>query len=115
MLENKIKLLEREQYYLDKYKPSLNTLKFAGSSLGFKRIHTEETKLKIAINHFKANPVVLINNKTNDTKEFTSIGKAAEYIGLYHSRSYFAKCLRRKNIYKVKESFILLQIKILNK
>ncbi len=38
-LEN---LLEREQYYIDKYNPEYNILKFAGSSLGFK--HSEATK-----------------------------------------------------------------------
>lgn len=36
------KLLEREQYYLDTLSPPLNSLKIAGSALGYK--HSEETK-----------------------------------------------------------------------
>jgi len=35
-------LLNREQFYIDKYDPELNILKIAGSSLGFK--HSEATK-----------------------------------------------------------------------
>ena len=36
--------VEREQHYIDIYKPEYNTLKLAGSSLGYK--HTEETLAK---------------------------------------------------------------------
>ena len=39
-------LLEREQYYLDTLKPTLNTLKIAGSSMGYK--YTEEQKQNIS-------------------------------------------------------------------
>ena len=49
ILINKNILLDREQYYLDKYSPSLNTNKIAGSVLGYK--HTEENKLKFSSNH----------------------------------------------------------------
>jgi len=35
-------LIEREQLYLDEFKPEYNTLKIAGSSFGFK--HTEASK-----------------------------------------------------------------------
>lgn len=35
-------LIEREQYYIDLYKPEYNLLKVAGSSIGFK--HSEATK-----------------------------------------------------------------------
>lgn len=40
------KLLIREQFYLDTMKPQLNSLKIAGSPLGYR--HTEETKKKLA-------------------------------------------------------------------
>lgn len=40
------KCIEREQYYLDLLKSEYNTLKNAGSLLGFK--HSEETKFKIS-------------------------------------------------------------------
>lgn len=58
-------LIEREQYYLDTIRPEYNTLKQAGSSLGFKqpphvglavakanseRIHSKETRRKLATN-----------------------------------------------------------------
>ena len=39
-------LIEREQYYIDKFNPYFNVLKKAYSNLGYK--HTEETKLLIS-------------------------------------------------------------------
>ena len=53
--DNKNLVISREQYYLDLLKPEYNTLKFAGSSLGF--IHSEETKSKMKESHFKANRI----------------------------------------------------------
>lgn len=112
---NKDILLNREQYYIDLLKPEYNILQKAGSVLGFKhsksiieyrrlvqkgRIHTEETKLKMAMSNIKAKPVVVTNNRTNEGKEFVSIARAAKYIKLYHSRSLIAGCLRKKNIYR---------------
>lgn len=41
------KAIEKEQYYLDLFKPEYNILKKAGSLLGFK--HSEETKAKFKI------------------------------------------------------------------
>jgi group I intron endonuclease len=38
------KCIEREQYYIDLFKPKYNILPTAGSSLGFK--HSEESKKK---------------------------------------------------------------------
>jgi len=46
---NKGILLDREQYYLNKYSPSLNINKIAGSILGYK--HTEVNKLKFSSIH----------------------------------------------------------------
>jgi hypothetical protein len=40
--EVKRAIFDREQYYLDMMNPTLNKLKIAGSSLGYK--HTEETR-----------------------------------------------------------------------
>jgi hypothetical protein len=39
-------VLQREQHYLDLYKPNYNTLKTAGSSLGY--VHTEDTLAKMS-------------------------------------------------------------------
>ena len=50
-------LLSREQYYMDKIKPSYNILKVAGSSLGHK--HSAETLLKLKDR--KLSPQALIN------------------------------------------------------
>ena len=45
LVEDKKKLIEREQYYIDKYKPQYNINLIANSSLGVKR--SEETKEKV--------------------------------------------------------------------
>jgi group I intron endonuclease len=42
----KEKLIEREQFYLDTLQPFYNTLKIAGSNLGFK--HSKETKERLS-------------------------------------------------------------------
>lgn len=42
--------------------------------------------------------MLVVDNKTGETKQYTSIRKAAVYIGLHHS--YIAKCM--KNIIKEK-------------
>jgi group I intron endonuclease len=39
-------VIEREQYYIDSFKPEYNILKKAGSSLGYK--HSEETLSKLS-------------------------------------------------------------------
>jgi group I intron endonuclease len=46
LVDNKDALIGREQAWLDKFSPTYNTLKVAGSRLGFK--HTPEAKAKIA-------------------------------------------------------------------
>ncbi len=45
-VEDKTKLIEREQYYIDTLKPEYNKNLIAGNSLGLK--HTEESKRKIS-------------------------------------------------------------------
>lgn len=113
-------LIEREQYYLDLLKPTYNILKFAGSVAGLKHTEasielirasnlghnrTEQVKLKIPAGSAQAQSVFVTDNKTGETKEFTSVRKAAEYVGLHHS--YVAKCLQKQNIYKGKEYTIV--------
>lgn len=39
--------MEREQYYIDLFKPEYNICKIAGSTLGYK--HLEATKIKMSI------------------------------------------------------------------
>ena len=105
-------LIEREQYYLDHLKPEYNILKFAGFIKGFKHSevtikimrvaklgskHSEFAKLKIASNNAKAQLVVVTDNKTGESKEFTSVRKAAKFIGKHHS--YIAKIIKTHKTY----------------
>ena len=85
-------LIEKEQYYLDLLKPEYNILKTAEYLLRFKHNKntiekirasrlghgcTETDKLTIIIDDTKAQSVLVINNKTDENKEFSSIRKAA--------------------------------------
>jgi uncharacterized protein YbcV (DUF1398 family) len=105
-------LIEREQYYLDHLKPEYNILKFARSIAGFKhseasinliretklgRGRSEAAKLKIAAGNIQAQLVVVTDNKTGESKEFTSIRKAAKFIGIHHS--YVAKIIKTHKAY----------------
>lgn len=113
-------LIEKEQYYLDLLKPEYNLLKFAGSVTGLKhteasielirtskwgRNRTEESKLNIAAGSAQAQSVVITENNTGKAKQFTSIRKAAKYLGLHHS--YIAKCLQKQNTYVGKKYTIV--------
>ena len=104
-------LIKREQYYIDLLKPVYNILKIAGSFYGFKhsvetierirlaklgRKRDETTKLKISASS-QAYPVTVINNETGEIKLFTSVRKAANFIGM--NRSYLTKCLATKGFY----------------
>jgi hypothetical protein len=69
------------------------------SKLG--RNRTEAVKLKIAAGSVQAQPVIVTDNKTGENREFTSVRKAAEFIGKHHS--YIAKCIKKQKLYKVEE------------
>jgi len=105
-------LIEREQYYFDLLKPEYNILKFVRSIKGFKhskatiklmRIaklgskHSEDTKFKIAANNAQAQSILVTDNRTNISKEFTSIRKAAKFVAIHHS--YLAKVIKTHKIY----------------
>jgi hypothetical protein len=105
-------LIEREQYYFDLLKPEYNILKYARSIKGFKhskatiklmRIaklgskHSESVKFKIATNNAQAQSVLVTDNSTNKSKKFTSIRKAAKFVGIHHS--YVAKIIKTHKIY----------------
>ena len=113
-------LIKREQHYIDKLKPEYNILKVAGSLSGFRhseasielmrasklgRKHTEQTKLKIEANNAQAQSVFVIDNKTSESKKFTSMRKAAKFIGIH--QSYLAKCIKKQKIYKGKQYTIV--------
>jgi hypothetical protein len=123
---SKDKIIDREQYFLDKFKPEYNILQKAGSSLGFKhKLETikklREIQLKIheSKEHFekkiKANPnskkINLINVETNKVFSFDSMRDAARKLQTEFSysegfiRASLSKCLKHniliKNKYKV--------------
>lgn len=64
-----VKLLERENFYIDLYKPAYNVLCFASSSLNYK--HSDETKLKMRINYSqeRKNRIGQLNKGQSFTKE----------------------------------------------
>lgn len=115
-----INLIDREQYYLDLFKPEYSILKTAGYFKG--SVHTEATielihaaklgrnlseKVKLAITkgNIQAQSVLVTDNKIGETIEFTFIRKTAEYIDLHHS--YIAKCLKNNNTYIGKDYTIV--------
>jgi len=104
-------VIQKEQYYLDNLELEYNTLKVARSLVGFKhsalsiermslaklgRPRDKDTKLKLSAN-LQAHAVIVTEINTGETKVFTSIRKAAEFIGIHFS--YLAKCLNKNNIY----------------
>lgn len=74
-------LLEREQYYIDLYKPEYNICKIAGSMLGFR--HSPETLLKLKNRiSVTAHLTIVINIKDNSQKKYSSVRSAARDIGI---------------------------------
>ncbi len=111
-IEDKRKLiLNREQFYLDEMKPSLNICNTAGSPLGMKRdeifsinlsksrrgksitsylrndnmtrIITNETKVKISL-RCKGISVKIFDKDKKLIKEFVTLSQAANYLGVNH-------------------------------
>lgn len=122
-------IIEREQYYIDLYKPEYNILPKAGSSLGFK--HSPETLLKLkdrklspeALTNLKkskagmvpsnlakinqllatGHPVKIINKENNSVKEYKSVRAAARDVGFNHATilNYINSNKLLKGIYKI--------------
>lgn len=111
-------ILEREQYYLDNFELKYNTLKIAGSLLGFKHSAetielmraaklgkpiSEEAKIKLAANS-QAFALKVENIDTKEVMYFSSIRRAAEFLDMHHS--YLAKCLNKDGFYKGRNYYI---------
>ena len=84
------KLIEREQYYLDKLKPNYNILKIAGSSLGY--IHSQDSKQKrskaLKGVYVGVKSPLLGKNHTIETKNKMSLQRKGEnnyFYGKTHS------------------------------
>lgn len=112
-------ILEREQYYLDRFNPEYNILKIAGSFRGFKHsydtkkvmslkkmdnIISDVTRLKIATTLSKGVSIIVKNHVTGEILSFISIRKAAEFIDIHHS--YLAKTLSLDEFYSNSEFLV---------
>jgi hypothetical protein len=100
-------VIEREQYFLDLFKPEYNILQVARSSLGYK--HLKETRAKIrakALNQKSCVKVEVIDLETDTKTIYNSLSEAARalntadrVISQYFTRG--AKLLRpQKKPYK---------------
>ena len=102
-IEDKNKLIEREQFYLDTYKPyepqnGYNESPTARSPLGVK--HTEETKNIMGKSHMK--PVIQLeykNNKFNYIKRFEGILEAEKELNI-KSQNIIQCCKLTKRYYR---------------
>ena len=99
-------LIEREQYYMDKFLPEYNVLKIAYSSLHYK--HSKESLEKVRknlanLNLSKSVKVKVTNIVTNTSEEYDSIRKAAQ--SLNTSKNNLRRCILEskllKGIYKL--------------
>ena len=113
-------LIEREQYYIDLIGPEYNILKFAANRQGF--IHSEATKelqrkarlgavlseitkLKMSNSNRKSTPITVHNKEINETHEFPTMRKAAEFFDMSHSQIiYYLKNQKLfRGIYSIKK------------
>jgi group I intron endonuclease len=94
IVEDKTKLLEREQWYLDTWQPEINICKVAGSQLG--RRHSQDTKAKLSVaNKGKSRAPFTEEHRAklsaaNKGKSFTEEHKAK--MSAAHSRRKYSEC-----------------------
>lgn len=63
------------------------------AKLGKKR--SESAISQIEKGNIQSQGILVIDNSTGETKEFSSIRKGAKYVNLHHS--YIKKCIRKNN------------------
>lgn len=105
-------LAEKEQFYMDNFKPEYNILTTVGSFKGFKHssvtkktmsmkklksVVQEEIKLKIATTQSKGVQIKVYNRETGEISSFVSIRKAAGFIDVH--TSYVAKSIKLHDYY----------------
>jgi len=105
VVENKVDVIKREQYYIDLLNPDINICKIAGSSLG--RIVTQETKDKISktlieVNKKISKSIMQYNLEGTFIREWNSACEIKRILGL--SRSYIKYCC--KNSVKTSHGFV---------
>lgn len=83
--EIKRAIFDREQYYLNMMNPTLNKLKIAGSSLGYK--HTKETRRIMSLKRRGKNgiKVKVFDDNNNIVNIFPTIASAAKHYALSSS------------------------------
>nr|UYL26222.1 GIY-YIG endonuclease [Cordyceps militaris] len=110
-------ILVREQFYLDNLNLEYNTLKTAGSLLGFK--HSNETKKKLSgsklgkpflgniensYSNRKSIKIEVKNIYTNEILYFVSIRRTALFLDVHYS--YISRCLTKDGFCKYKDYYI---------
>jgi hypothetical protein len=68
------------------------------SAIKLGRSRSDAAKLAISKGSIQSQSVIVINNNTGEEMEYTSIRKAANFMGLHHS--YIAKVIKNNNIYR---------------
>lgn len=95
-------LIEKEQFYIDLYKPEYNICKIAGSLLGFR--HSPETLLKFKNRtSVTSHTTNIINIYDNSVIKYSSVRSAAKDIGISHTTMlrYINNNKIIKNTYKI--------------
>lgn len=94
-------LIEREQYYIDFFKPEYNILKFAKSSKGYKHSENALKKLRVhleKLNKEKGFMVTVKDTQINTITTYPSIRSAALSLKVDHSS--VRRNLNSKNLLK---------------
>jgi len=89
---DKLKVIEREQFYIDLLSPKYNLLKVAGSRFGIK--HSDDTRKKMSLsqkghkgstNHPRAKKIMVTDLVTNISTCYDSINLAAKALNCWDS------------------------------
>jgi hypothetical protein len=111
------KCIEREQYYIDLFKPEYNILKTAGSKLG--SVHSAETRNKISLSLIgnkrsvggprRVIPCIVLDVTTDVSTRYDSITLAAEALG--SSPKALRKYLKKNSAKPFKKRYIVTKLK----
>jgi hypothetical protein len=102
-------ILEREQYYLDNFKPEYNILKVAGSSFGYKhseevllnmrnRVASLDARLKMSEKNHKRQAVVVLDNQKGVSTKFSTMKEAGIFLNI--STTMIGKYIKSNKLFK---------------
>lgn len=112
---DKLKVVEREQYYIDVLRPKYNLLKVAGSRFGTK--HSEDTRDKMSLsqkghkgsfNQPKAKKIMVTDIETNSSTSYDSVNLAAKALNCRDSSILKNLKSKKNKAYKGRYVFKLL-------